>query len=184
MLARFFITVGIVWSLGVAAQVHAHPFLPEPAEIPYPTTIKTEALVYLNIPAASIFTAITDFELNGVSWEIDPWESLAGHLEGTANLNQGNMVIAGHAEYPDGTPGIFYQLANIPTGSTITIQSGEETHRFVIIEIRSVDYRDLSVVYPTLENRLTLITCDIPSYDASTRSYDSRLVIIAEPIKP
>ena len=54
--------------------------------------------------------------------------------------------------------------------------------RYVVVNILSVDYRDVSVVYPTTFNRLTLITCDIPSYVAEQGIYYERLVIIADEV--
>ncbi|MFN8376134.1 MAG: hypothetical protein U0694_25080 [Anaerolineae bacterium] len=54
--------------------------------------------------------------------------------------------------------------------------------RYIVTEKRSVDYSfDLSVVYPAPPERLTLITCDIPSYDAGNNFYWERLVVVAVP---
>jgi LPXTG-site transpeptidase (sortase) family protein len=137
----------------------------------------------LTIPRANISSPVTTFYLDGVSWAIDPWEDIVGHLQGTAWLNQrGNVVLGGHSEMPDGTAGVFYGLYNVGIGDEIFLQDGELSRRYVVVNILSVDYRDLSVVYPTSHNRLTLITCDILSYVAEQNIYYERLVIVADEV--
>jgi LPXTG-site transpeptidase (sortase) family protein len=126
---------------------------------------------------------VTTFYLDGVSWAIDPWEEVVGHLQGTAWLNQtGNVVIGGHSEMPDGTAGIFHRLYNVGIGDEVFLQDADLTRRYIVVNILSVDYRELSVVYPTTQNRLTLITCDIPSYVAEQNIYYERLVIVADEV--
>ena len=137
----------------------------------------------LTVPTANISSPVTTFYLDGVSWAIDPWEDIVGHLQGTAWINQtGNVVIGGHSELPDGSAGVFYRLYNVGIGDEIFLQDGALTRRYVVVNILSVDYRDVSVVYPTSHNRLTLITCDIPSYVAEQNFYYERLVIVADEV--
>jgi|GEM_PF-1258431 len=139
----------------------------------------------LYVPGANIVSPITHFPLDGIgrTWVIDPWEHLVGHFEGTAWMNAtGNIVLGGHSEYPNGTPGIFANLYNVGIGDEIFLRDGATEQRYVVVNVRSVDYRDISVVYPTGHNRLTLITCDIPSYVATQGIYYERLVIIADEI--
>ncbi|MGJ3238335.1 MAG: sortase domain-containing protein [Anaerolineae bacterium] len=137
----------------------------------------------LTIPSAGVSVGVTTFPLDGVSWAIDPWEPIVGHFQGTAWLNQtGNMVLGGHSEMPDGSRGIFGNLYNVGIGDEIFVQDAGITRRYVVVNILSVDYRDISVVYPTAFNRLTLVTCDIPSYIAEQNFYYERLVIIADEV--
>ncbi len=134
----------------------------------------------LIIPKSNIYSPITTFYLDGVSWAIDPWEKRVGHLEGTAWVNNnGNVVLGGHSQYPDGRPGIFAGLYNVAVGDEIIIQNGDTERRYIVAEIKSVRYDDLSVVYPSDSSRLTLITCDIPSLIPDTSFYVDRLVVIA-----
>lgn len=137
----------------------------------------------LIIPALDISIPITTFYMDGTSWEIDAWEELVGHLEGTAEIAfSGNVVLAGHSEYPNGNEGIFFALDTLEIGETIVVREGNRIRRYEVIEVKSVDYRDLSVVYPTTESRLTLITCSIPSYVAAQGLYNERLVVIADKV--
>lgn len=135
----------------------------------------------LSIPSAGIYTSIKTFPLDGVSWAIDPWETLVGHLQGTAWLNgTGNIVLGGHSQYPNGRAGIFAALYRVGIGDEIYLWENGSERRYIVAEIRSVNFRDLSVIHPTAHNRLTLITCDIPSYIAETGQYWERLVVIAD----
>jgi LPXTG-site transpeptidase (sortase) family protein len=156
-----------------------------------PVLAKEEALIPLGksdspmliIPSLDIVVPITTFYLGGGSWEIDPWEDFVGHLEGTSWIDSaGNVVLAGHSEHPNGSAGIFFALDTIEMGETIIVQEGNLIRRYEVVDIRSVDYRDLSVVYPATESRLTLITCSIPSYVAEQGLYYERLVVIADEV--
>lgn len=155
------------------------PILAKEEEIP----AQKNHVPMLIIPALDIAVPITTFYLGGGSWEIDAWEELVGHLEGTAEIrHSGNVVLAGHSEYPNGGEGIFFALDTIEIGQTIVIREGNFIRRYEVVEVKSVDYRDLSVIYPSSESRLTLITCSIPSYVAEQGLYFERLVVVADEI--
>ncbi|MEQ8677010.1 MAG: sortase [Aggregatilineales bacterium] len=136
---------------------------------------------YISIPVAGITSAITSFPLDGTSWAIDPWESNVGYLQGTAWLNEnGNTVLGGHSQYPNGNAGIFRNLYDVSVGDVIVVREDGADRQYVVVEIRTVYYTDLTVLYPTTHSRLTLITCDVPSFDAVSNVYYDRLVVIAD----
>jgi len=154
-------------------QANSESFQPLPA-----TSAPT-----LMIPSVGMQVGITTFPLDGVSWAIDPWESSAGHLQGTAWVTgNGNMAIGGHSLYPDGRAGSFNSLYNVSIGDEIFVQDGDFVRRYVVNDIRVVAYTDISVVYPTAHSRVTLITCDIPSFHAASGLYGERLVVIADAV--
>lgn len=136
---------------------------------------------WISVPLANIASPITQFPLDGVSWAIDPWERNVGYLQGTAWFNQnGNTVLGGHSEYPNGQAGIFYGLYNVSVGDVIIVSDNGREFQYRVVEIRTVNYTDLSVVYPTDFSRLTLITCDVPSFSPIDNVYYERLVVIAD----
>lgn len=136
----------------------------------------------LSLPTVNIFSPITSFPLGGVTWAIDPWEPLVGHFYGTAWDNMaGNVVLGAHSEYPDGSPGLFSGLYSVSIGDPIYLTIEGQQRRYIVTERRIVHYQDLSVIYPTTDDRLTLVTCDIPSLDPASNVYSERLVIIAVP---
>lgn len=135
----------------------------------------------LQIPAVNMSVGVTTFYLDGTTWAIDPWEHLVGHFQGTQWVTgAGNVVLGGHSEYPDGSAGIFKSLYGVNIGDEIFLSDSGVQRRYIVSNVFSVDYTDLSVVYPTTHNRLTLVTCDIPSYDPNSNWYGERLVVVAE----
>lgn len=136
----------------------------------------------LSLPTVNVFAGITTFPLDGYSWAIDPWEKRVGHLQGTAWFDgNGNVVLGGHSTYPNGRPGIFAGLYQLNVGDPVIITVDGNERRYVVTEKLTVHYDDLTVAYPSGDSKLTLITCDIPSFDAASQTYSERLVVIARP---
>lgn len=135
----------------------------------------------LSIPVLNVDNAVAQFPLNGASWNIDPWFSGVGHLQGTGWFDQGgNIAIGGHSWMPDHTPGIFVALHTLQPGDTITVSYGGSERQYTVSSVTSVAIDDLSVLYPTSGERLTLITCDGASYDRSSNLYQRRVIVVAE----
>lgn len=132
----------------------------------------------LVIPTLDLISPIIVFPLGAETWEIDPWESQIGHFAGTG-WRSGNTVLGGHVEYPDGSAGIFAELDRLQIGDRIVFWQGLHPTYYRVTETKLVDQTDLTVVYPTPENRLTLITCDARSYQSETGEYLFRWVVIA-----
>lgn len=143
---------------------------------PLPQTAETA----LYIPALDVSSPITTFPLGFGTWDINPWERNVGHFEGTAwDGHLGNIVIGGHSEYPSGVEAVFYDLDQLRFGDVIFLDIDGVRRRYFVTEVKAVDMYDLDPVRPTSDNRLTLITCDVPSYDPTTGIYDDRVVVIA-----
>lgn len=135
----------------------------------------------ISIPDLAINTGIKQFPLNGVSWTIHPWEQGIGHLQGTGWFNQqGNIALAAHSTMPDFSPGIFSRLHEVSIGSEITIRTGGEERIYRVSATTNVAIDDLTVLYPTNSERLTLITCDAASYNPQHQYYQRRIVVIAD----
>jgi len=163
------------------SQQPAAPTQPQPT--PATVTLPNSTAPTLMIPSVGMQVGIKTFPLDGVSWAIDPYEPLVGHLQGTSWIDgNGNVALAGHSLYPDGRAGVFNSLYNVSLGDEIIVQEGNTVRRYQVSDIRVVEYTDISVVYPTAHNRVTLITCDIPSFESQTGLYGERLVVIADAI--
>ena len=77
-----------------------------------------------------------------------------GHLENTALPGEpGNMVIAGHRD------SFFRPLRNIRLGDDIYVDTPEERFHYQVASLDVVNPRDVSVLAPTNDATLTLITC-------------------------
>ncbi len=144
------------------------------------------AQVSLDIPSLGVSSSLffMDIRVNanqGGYWHIGPYESRVGHLQGTPWLGEGgNTVLAGHALYPNGVPGVFNRLDELSPGDLIIVREGRQHYYYTVSYMQVILATDTRVVYEP-GHRLTLITCS-GDYDPRTRDYEERVVIIAEPV--
>ena len=130
-------------------------------------------------PTAGIAGTVVETYLDGTSWDVSQLGPNVGHLQGTAWLRDvGNVVLAGHVEMADGRKGIFSDLDELQIGDSISLTQGGEEHTYQVTQKFSTTPDDLTVMYPSDNHRLTLITC--AAYDFLANSYEERFVVIAE----
>ena len=78
----------------------------------------------------------------------------AGRIKGTARFNgPGNLGIAGHRD------GFFRVLKDVEIGDSIDMLTSQGEKEFVVSSITIVDPKDISVLAPTDEQTITLVTC-------------------------
>jgi sortase A len=78
----------------------------------------------------------------------------AGHIEGTPLPGSGgNVGLAGHRD------GFFRVLEDISEGDVLTLHTPSETLTYVVDRLSVVPPSDVSVLDPTDESVLTLVTC-------------------------
>ncbi len=158
------------------AQVAVLPTLTPTLLLPTATP-RLKANLY--VPTVGVNASIVDVYLDGVSWDVSELGTNVGHLEGTSWFGmKGNIALAGHVEMPDGRAGVFSQLERIQTGDLIILTYGVQEQRYTVTEVRRVQPDDLTVLYPTSEDRITLITCD--EYNFIQNIYAERVVVMAE----
>ena len=148
-----------------------------PTPLPIPTN---EPSVLLVIPQANVGAKIVHVFLDDKgSWDVSHLGADVGQLEGTAWMNHpGNMGLVGHVELKDGSPGVFAHLKDLKTGDQVLfIESGNTPRVYKVDTIQSVSPDDMSVLYPTANDKLTLITCD--DYDFVSNTYFKRTVVTA-----
>ena len=137
--------------------------------------------VSIHIPALGVNSGIGEFALNGRSWNINPWESGIGHLQGTGWFDAGgNIALGGHSWLPDQTPGIFANLHTVKAGDEVIINVGGEERHYTVNNVTSVSMYDLSVLYPIDGEQITLITCDAASFDPNSDMYYQRVIVTAQ----
>lgn len=157
---------------------------PTPEEIAATPTLIPAEYVQIVIPAAGVSAPIIHIPLdeNG-SWSVTSLGRNVGHLQGTAWVSdRGNIGLAGHVEMADGSPGVFAHLHNLTAGNEVLLMLPDRSQRIYRVEtVRTVAPDDMSVLYPTTDERLTMITCD--NFDFLSFTYLERVVAVAERVQ-
>lgn len=158
------------------------------------SVMAAESMVVTNIPNRLVIPSIdldstvmpiglTTIEVDGQTygqWLVD--DNLVSWHNQSAPLGQsGNTVLNGHSDIGGM---IFQNLHLVVPGDTITIFANEQEFQYVITETKLVQEKGVSLeqriqnaqlIMPTIDERLTLITCANP--DAT-----HRLIVTAQPI--
>lgn len=130
------------------------------------------------IPSIGVSAPIINTIIRNGTWDVKNLGTNIGHLEGTSWLGEnGNVVLSGHVEMADGRTGVFSTLDQIQVGDEVVIVEDEQTYTYLVNETREVAPSDLSVVYPSSSDQITLITC--ANYDFLSNQYATRLVVVA-----
>ena len=134
------------------------------------------------IPSSGIYAAVIRVYLSNGTWNVDNLGDNVGHLEGTDWLGgaPGNIVLSGHVELRDGRAGVFSQIEDLEIGALIELTQDDVVRQYTVTDVYRVEPDDLSPIYPTTTDRLTLITCD--SYDFFRNTYTERIIVVAERI--
>lgn len=136
----------------------------------------------LTIPALSLEAPIVSVPLAYPSWDLTRLGGNVGYLEGTGQANQpGNMVLAGHSTTSSLLPSVFANLHLMEPGDEIIVSFGNVEKRYIVESVTRVEESDLSPIMPTTHEQLTLLTCAIESFQASSASYSQRYIVVATP---
>ncbi|MFQ6059078.1 MAG: sortase [Anaerolineae bacterium] len=103
------------------------------------------------IPAIDVDAPV----LEGDSWEV--LKQGVGHHPGSAQPGEGgNVVLSGHN---DVFSQVFRRLEELAPGDEILLYAGDRPYRYTVVDKRVVAPTEVSVMAPTAEPTLTLITC-------------------------
>ena len=96
-----------------------------------------------------------------------------------------NVVMAGHLDYVDYGPAVFYRLKDARIGDELELDLVDgSVARYRVLRVTTYDETTapvLDIVGPTDVETVTLITCG-GSFDPLSREYDKRVVLRAERI--
>lgn len=97
----------------------------------------------------------------------------------------GATVIAGHVDSREQGLGFFAELLLVQVGDVITLRAAGEALTYQVLSTTLVDKEALASESQALDqrgpHRLVLITCS-GQWHPEIRSYDSNLVVVAEPV--
>ncbi len=166
--------------------------------IPPPTATATSAPTPTPTPAISparrivapkigLDSKVVESEAKDGSWTVPKF--VAGHLQGTADPGEGsNVVMAGHVESIS-SGNVFANIDKLSPGDWIKVYTDTAEFDYVVAQKKVVKNTDVSVVQPTKDEQLTLITCT-GNWLPLQRDYDQRLIVVARradwvpPVKP
>lgn len=151
--------------------------------LPTPTIDPDVTPRTITFPGALVTSRIINAARTYTSWETRYLGSSVGHLQGTSWIGEpgGNVVLAGHVTNELGEPGPFAYLFEAQVGDEILLGEGETVFRYRVSSIEQVEPDAVEYVLQDGIPRLTLITCD--DWNFSDQAYDSRLIVIAEPLE-
>lgn len=138
------------------------------------------------IPSLSITASVEQAGKNAAGNMAAPkhFDTVAWYKLGSRPGEPGNAIIAGHLNNSLGLSGVFEKLSTIELGSEITVEGESRSIRYVVREVHIYNVTDApaaAIFSTTGPSRLILITCD-GAWDSGVRSYDKRLVVVADPL--
>ena len=159
------ILTSALFASGVGAQDNATIIIPS---------------IEVNAPIVPVF--VRAFPNGDVTWDVSRLNMTVGYFDGLPSFGSGsNTVLGGHSARAQGQADVFYRLDQVQVGAeVIVIENGNERH-YVVSNTYRVNQYDLAPIYPTRHEQLTLMTCDLGSYNASNGVYNDRFVVVALP---
>lgn len=149
---------------------------------PPPALIAQGAIpVSIQIAKASVDAQVETIEIvDGVMQNpTGPW--VVSWYKETAKLGEiGNAVMAGHLDYWDVGPAVFYNITKLIKDDEIDLTGDDgQNYKYTVQWIRNYDTADApiqDIVGPTDDESLTLITCGGP-FDYANGVYLQRTVV-------
>jgi LPXTG-site transpeptidase (sortase) family protein len=139
----------------------------------------TSPIQQLMVPALGLDAVVKYVPYDGYTWQIAGLKQEIAWLGETSWPGLGkNTGLAGHVTLVDGTDGPFRYLADLRTGDVVTVYTEENIYSYTVREQAVVSDSELSVLEPTDESQLTLITCT--NWNKDLKLYLDRLVVFAD----
>ncbi|HEX8917693.1 MAG TPA: sortase [Chloroflexota bacterium] len=114
-----------------------------------------EVATRIAIPKIGVNAPVVETPPVGGVWDVADWS--VGHLSTTANPGQiGNDALAAHDDIKGE---IFKRLAELGPGDQVKLYTGHSVYTYVVTAQKTVDPSDVSVLSPTRNVTLTMISC-------------------------
>lgn len=140
------------------------------------------APVGLAIPSAGVDAGIERLRVvdGAMQDPSGPWE--VAWYENLGSLGRGNVVMAGHIDYWNVGPSVFFNLATVQPGDEIVVAGDDgRAYPFAVEWIKQFNYDAMpldELAGPTPDQSLTLITCG-GAFDFVNGHYLQRTVVRA-----
>jgi len=157
--------------------------IPEPTNVPPPDENgkppDTSPINRIKLPSLGVDTIVKYVPYDGFTWLIAGLQQEIAWMGDTSWPGLGgNTGLAGHVSLRNGTDGPFRYLDSLQPNDQIKLYTEENIYIYSVREKRVVTDTDFTVIEPTKDPRLTLITCT--NWDPGTSFYRDRLIVIAD----
>lgn len=140
--------------------------------------VDTSPVTRIVIPILGLDTVVKYIPFDGLTWIISGLQQEVAWMGDTAWPGVGgNTALAGHVTLRNGANGPFRYLADLRYGDVIWVYTEQNLYEYLVQEQKVVEETDLSIVSPSEDTLLTLITCT--DWNAALRYYQRRLVVRA-----
>jgi LPXTG-site transpeptidase (sortase) family protein len=160
--------------------------LPTPTPVPTPGSASTpggelpmaQPIGRLVIAKLKVDVPIVEVGVVDGQWDVSKLFTWAGYLVGTGQLGEpGNAALAGHISLKDGREGAFRWLERLQLGDEVQVYADGLRYTYQVISSRVVPPTEVSVLDPTSDAVLTLITCT--NWSILRGEYTDRFVVQA-----
>jgi len=166
----------------VASTTPAPTATPSPTRPPAATAVPLDpgSPVRMIIPRINLDSKVKDigtyWEKGQLAWETVPF--LVGHYRTTANAGEkGNGVFSGHVTSRN-AGNVFADLYQIQMGDDVRLFTDENEFDYQVFDVKLVLPTETSVMDPTPDGTITLITC-AGEWLPAERNYTHRLIVSA-----
>jgi LPXTG-site transpeptidase (sortase) family protein len=176
------------WNLapGTPTAIPALTIAPTPTPVPTPGSASTpggavpaaQPIGRLVIDSLKVDVPIVEVGVVDGQWDVSKLFTWAGHLVGTGRLGEpGNAALAGHILLKDGREGAFRWLERLQPGDEVQVYADGRRYTYQVTTTRVVPPTEVSVLAPTSDAVLTLITCT--NWSILRGEYTDRFVVQA-----
>lgn len=139
----------------------------------------TSPVVRIRIPALGVDTVVKYVPYDGQSWAISGLKQEVAWMGDTSWPGLGgNTGFAGHVTLSDGSNGPFRTLPDLANGELVVLYTENNVYTYKVRELRVVEDEDLSILKPSGNPEITLITCT--DWDPEQNTYLRRLVVYSD----
>lgn len=142
----------------------------------------TSPIVRIIIPAMLLDTVVKYVPFDGDTWLINGLrQEIAWMGETSWPGLGGNTGLAGHVTVAGMGDGPFRHLDELPAGELVVLYTERNIYTYQVREKRVTGAEDMSVILPTNNPQVSLITCI--DWDDGAKTYINRLIVIADLVR-
>lgn len=154
------------------------------AESPVPSPSPVSVPMTLEIPALGIHSDVEEVGMDSEGRMAVPsgYSNVGWWKLGAKPGDKGSAVMAGHYDSPTGSPGVFYNLADVQVGTSLFVKD-HNGRRYEYQVYKVTEHSDAAFPLQTVFAQndgfyLNLITCS-GTWDSTLGNYSDRTVVYA-----